>query len=79
MHRFMENTAEFLRSEEQEREGRRKGTAFRSRLFGKDVFAGGRVGERGGWGGGDLHFDLVAGLTGQPSSNTFYILHPQDI
>lgn len=25
-HRFMENTAEFLRSEEQEREGRRKGT-----------------------------------------------------
>lgn len=27
VHRFMENTAEFLRSEEQEREGRRKGTA----------------------------------------------------
>lgn len=57
----------------------RHGELVRSRLFGKDVFAGGRVGERGGWGGGDLHFDLVAGLTGQPSSNTFYILHPQDI
>lgn len=43
--------------------------------LGKDVFAGGWEGEGGGWGEGDLHSDLVAGLTGQSSSNTFYILH----
>lgn len=30
--RFMENTAEFLRSEEQEREGRRKETACEWRM-----------------------------------------------
>lgn len=47
--------------------------------LGKDVLAGGRGGEGGGWVGGDLHSDLVAGLTGQPSSNTFYILHTQAI
>lgn len=28
VHRFMENTAEFFRSEEQKREGRRKETAY---------------------------------------------------
>lgn len=43
----------------------------------KDLFAGGRGGEGGGWGEGDLHSDLVAGLTGQPSGKTFYILHTQ--
>lgn len=47
--------------------------------LGKEMFAGGRGREGGGWGGGDLHSDLVTGLTGQPSSNTFYILHTQSI